>query len=78
MKTWTPNSLYGAKPWVMVAIGAVLAIGSMVWSLHDGSWTVWRSLACFAGALLAASGGAIIQMRQIYRARSKWRRAGLR
>jgi type II secretory pathway component PulL len=78
MKKWTPDPIYGAKPWVMVAVGALLAVGATAWSLRDGSWTVWRSLGCFAGAVLACCGGAIIQMRQTYRARSKWRRAGLR
>jgi len=57
-----------------MAIGAVLAIGMMAWSLSAGSWTVWRCLLCFTGAALAIIGGATLQMRQDYRARSKWRR----
>ncbi|MGA2776283.1 MAG: hypothetical protein ABSF94_01910 [Steroidobacteraceae bacterium] len=78
MKIWTPQSLYSAKPWVMIAGGAILALGSTFWSLVEGSWTVWRGLGCFAGAVLAVGGGAIAQLRQEYRARSKWRRDGSR
>jgi hypothetical protein len=74
MSAWTPQSLYDAKPWVLVAIGGVLAVGTMVWSLSAGLWTVWRSLLCFGGAALAIVGGATLQLRQDYRARSKWRR----
>lgn len=66
--------MYDAKPWVFIAAGVVLAIGMMVWSLSAGLWTIWRSLACFAGAALAIVGGATLQLRQDYRARSKWRR----
>jgi type II secretory pathway component PulL len=46
----------------------------MLWSLSAGLWTVWRGLLCFAGAALAIVGGATLQLRQDYRARSKWRR----
>jgi hypothetical protein len=74
MRTWTPQTLYDAKPWVCICVGAVLAIGMMVWSLSAGLWTVWRCLLCFAGAALAIVGGATLQLRQDYRARSKWRR----
>jgi uncharacterized membrane protein YfcA len=44
------------------------------WSLAAGYWTWWRGLALFAGAALGVVGGATLQMRQSYRARSKWRR----
>jgi hypothetical protein len=74
MKAWTPRALYETKPWVFVVIGVVLAIGSMVWSLAIGNWTVWRSLLCCCGAALAIVGGATLQTREEYRARSKWRR----
>jgi hypothetical protein len=74
MRAWTPQTLYDAKPWALVAFGAVLAVGMMVWSLSAGLWTVWRGLLCFAGAALAIVGGATLQLRQDYRARSKWRR----
>jgi hypothetical protein len=74
MRSWTPQTLYDAKPWAMIGMGAVLAIGATVWSLASGYWTVWRGLLMFAGAALAIIGGATLQMRQDYRARSKWRR----
>lgn len=74
MRAWTPQSLYDAKPWVCIAVGAVLAVGMVVWSLAAGLWTVWRGLLCFAGAALAIFGGATAQLRQDYRARSKWQR----
>ena len=74
MKRWIPDPLYGAKPWAFMLIGAVLAVGMMAWSWWDGAWTPWRSLLCFAGAGAVISGGAILQLRQTYRARSKWRR----
>ncbi len=45
-----------------------------LWSLSAGYWTVWRGLLLFAGAALAIVGGATLQLRQDYRARSKWRR----
>ncbi|HWJ34447.1 MAG TPA: hypothetical protein VNR70_04230 [Steroidobacteraceae bacterium] len=74
MRDWTPQRVYEAKPWVFVSVGTVLAIGMMLWSLSAGLWTVWRSLLCFGGAALAIVGGATLQLRQDYRARSKWRR----
>jgi hypothetical protein len=46
----------------------------MLWSLSAGLWTVWRSFLCFLGAGLAIAGGATLQLRQDYRAKSKWRR----
>jgi protein-S-isoprenylcysteine O-methyltransferase Ste14 len=66
--------VYDAKPWVFISVGVVLAVGAVVWSLSAGLWTVWRSLSCIAGAALAIVGGATLQLRQDYRARSKWRR----
>jgi hypothetical protein len=74
MKAWTPRAIYETKPWVFVVSGVALAAGSMGWSLWAGSWTVWRGLVCFGGAALAVVGGATLQLRQDYRARSKWRR----
>ena len=74
MKRWTPEGLYNAKPWVMMVGGGVLCLGAMFLSLAEGLWTAWRGLSCFVGAGLAIGGGAILQLRQTYRARSKWRR----
>jgi hypothetical protein len=74
MRSWTPQALYDAKPWVLIGVGAILAVGMMLWSLSAGLWTVWRGLLCFAGAGFAIVGGATLQMRQDYRAKSKWRR----
>jgi hypothetical protein len=74
MRSWTPQTLYDAKPWAFIGIGATLVIGMMLWSMSAGFWTVWRGLFLFAGAALAIVGGATLQMRQDYRARSKWRR----
>jgi hypothetical protein len=51
-----------------------LAVGTMLWSLSAGLWTMWRGLLCFGGAALAIVGAATLQLRQDYRARSKWRR----
>ena len=66
--------LYEVKPWAFIGIGVILALGMMLWSLSAGLWTVWRGLLCFGGAALAIVGGATQQLRQDYRARSKWRR----
>jgi hypothetical protein len=74
MRYWTPQTVYDAKPWVLMSLGAVLGIGMMLWSLSAGSWTVWRGLLCLGGAGLAIVGGATLQLRQDYRANSKWRR----
>jgi hypothetical protein len=74
MKSWTPKTLYDAKPWVFVVVGAALAIGMMAWSLAAGYWLIWRSLLCLGGVALAIVGGVTLQLRQDYRARSKWRR----
>jgi len=69
-----PQSLYEAKPWAFIGVGLGLVIGMTVWSLSVGFWTVWRGGSLFAGAALAIIGGATLQLRQDYRARSKWRR----
>jgi len=74
MRIWTPQAIYETKPWVFMVVGAIVAVGTMGWSLAAGLWTVWRSLLCFGGAALAIVGGVILQLRQDYRARSKWRR----
>jgi hypothetical protein len=76
MRSWTPRSLYEAKPWALIGLGAVLGVGMTIWSMVAGSWSVWRGLSCFLGAGLAIAGGATLQMRQDYRAKSKWRRDG--
>lgn len=73
MRAWPPQTLYDAKPWAFIATGVAPAIGMMVWSLWAGLWTVWRCLLCFGGATLAIIGGITLQLRQDYRARSKWR-----
>jgi membrane protein YdbS with pleckstrin-like domain len=74
MKSWTPRAIYESKPWLFVVLGVILAIGSLLWSFIVGNWTWWRSLSCFVGAALAMIGGVTLQLRQDYRARSKWRR----
>ena len=74
MRAWTPQTLYDLKPWVFMALGAILGVGMMLWSLSAGAWTVWRGLLCLGGVALAIIGGATLQMRQDYRAKSKWRR----
>ena len=74
MRSWTPQTLYEAKPWACITLGSVLAIGMTAWSLAEGYWTVLRGLSLFGGAALAIVGGITLQMRQDYRARSKWRR----
>lgn len=76
MRSWTPQTLYDAKPWALIGLGAILSVGMTLWSLEAGSWSVWRGLFCFVGAALAIAGGATLQMRQDYRAKSKWRRDG--
>lgn len=74
MRAWTPQTLYDLKPWVFMGLGAVMGLGAMLWSLAAGSWTMWRGLMCLGGVALAIVGGATLQMRQEYRANSKWRR----
>ena len=74
MRRWTPQTLYDLKPWVFMVLGAILGVGMMLWSLSAGAWTVWRGLLCLGGVALAIIGGATLQMRQDYRAKSKWRR----
>jgi hypothetical protein len=76
MRSWTPRTLYEAKPWALIGLGAILGVGTTIWSMVAGSWSVWRGLSCLAGAGLAIAGGATLQMRQDYRAKSKWRRDG--
>jgi hypothetical protein len=74
MRSWTPQSLYDAKPWAFMVVGAILGVGMMLWSLSAGQWTLWRGLLCLGGVALAIVGGATLQQRQEYRANSKWRR----
>jgi hypothetical protein len=74
MRSWTPQTLYEAKPWACILAGTVLAIGATAWSLWEGYWTGWRGLGIAVGVTLAIIGGATLQLRQDYRARSKWRR----
>ncbi len=66
--------MYEAKPRLLAVGGVCLVLGATAWSLAEGYWTIWRSMACLGGAGLAIAGGAILQLRQNYRARSKWRR----
>jgi protein-S-isoprenylcysteine O-methyltransferase Ste14 len=74
MRSWTPQTLYDAKPWAFMVVGAILGVGMMLWSLSAGQWTLWRGLLCVGGVALAIVGGATLQQRQEYRANSKWRR----
>jgi protein-S-isoprenylcysteine O-methyltransferase Ste14 len=74
MRSWTPQTLYDFKPWAFIVLGAILGVGMMLWSLSAGQWTLWRGLLCLGGVALAIVGGATLQMRQEYRANSKWRR----
>jgi hypothetical protein len=76
MRRWLPKSLYDAKPWALIGTGIVLCAVNMVLSVMDGSWTVTRSLLCLLGVGLAIGGGITLQLRQDYRAKSKWRRDG--
>jgi len=78
VRKWIPKTLYEAKPWVLIVIGCGVLLGATAWSLIDGAWTTWRSLACVAGAAVAVAGGATLQLRLDYRARSKWFREGRR
>jgi hypothetical protein len=57
-----------------MAVGAILGVGMMLWSLSAGQWALWRGLLCLGGVALAIVGGVILQQRQEYRANSKWRR----
>jgi hypothetical protein len=74
MRPWTPKSLYESKPWALIGLGGLLAVGMTLWSMLAGAWDVWRGLFCLVGAGLAIVGGATLQTRQDYRAKSKWRR----
>jgi hypothetical protein len=74
MRSWMPQTLYAVKPWAFIVVGAILGVGMMLWSLSDGQWTGWRGFLCLGGVALAIVGGATLQMRQEYRAKSKWRR----
>jgi uncharacterized iron-regulated membrane protein len=58
----------------MIIVGVLLAAGATAWSIVMGFWTVWSCLAMLSGTALAIIGGVVLQMRQDYRARSKWRR----
>jgi uncharacterized membrane protein len=78
MKRWIPDEVYNARPWFMMAGGAMLCLGSMLWSMvDDKDWSVWLSGACLLGAGLIIGGGVLLLRRQQYRARSKWRRTML-
>jgi hypothetical protein len=77
MKRWIPDEVYNARPWFMMAGGAMLCLGSMLWSMVDDDWTMWLSMACLLGSGLVVVGGALLLRRQQYRARSKWRRTML-
>jgi hypothetical protein len=77
MNRWIPDEVYNARPWFMMAGGAMLCLGSMLWSMVDDDWTMWLSVACLLGSGLVIVGGALLLRRQQYRARSKWRRTML-
>ena len=74
MRCWTPKTLYGMKPLEFIVAEGQLRVGMRLWSLWAVVWTVLRGLLCLSGAALASVGGAAMQMRQDYRANSKWRR----
>jgi predicted MFS family arabinose efflux permease len=74
MKRWIPNSLYAAKPWALVVAGAALVVGSMAWSIVADQWNDLRGALCGLGVVMSVGGGVILQLRQDYRAQSKWRR----
>jgi hypothetical protein len=74
MKRWLPDPIYRVKPWALISVGILLTPGMMIWSWLEGSWEPWRSILCFLGAAGAIGGGAILQLRQEYRNRSKWNR----
>ncbi|HEY2682500.1 MAG TPA: hypothetical protein VGI93_03255 [Steroidobacteraceae bacterium] len=74
MHRWLPSSIYESKPWLLIVVGALLVASMTVWSLSMGYWSVTRSLLTLLGAGLAIGGGAVLQLRQDYRAKSKWRR----
>ena len=78
MKRWSPDSVYNAKPWVLMVGGALLCFGCLIASVMLGEWDTIRGLGCGAGAVLVIAGGAILQLRQTYRANSKWRRTSQR
>lgn len=77
MHRWLPRSVYEAKPWLLIIIGAALVASMTAWSFSVGDWSVTRSLLTLLGAGLAIGGGAVLQLRQDYRAKSKWRRDGM-
>ena len=41
MRSWMPKILYDAKPWFLIGLGALLALGMGGRSLSVGYWT-WR------------------------------------
>ena len=55
MRSWTPQTLYDAKPWACIVVGSVLGIGMTAWSLVAGYWTVLRGLSLFGGGVTARS-----------------------
>ena len=78
MKHWSPTGLYNIKPWIMMIGGALLCGTCVTLSVMRGEWDVLRGMGCGVGAGLVVAGGAIIQLRQTYRANSKWRRTSPR
>ena len=73
MKHWWPEHVYQAKPYVALAVGAVLALGSIAVSIVRGDWGLW-ALVCGFGCALLIYGAVILQLRREYRHRSKWAR----
>jgi hypothetical protein len=73
-KFWWPPWAYEARPWTALTIGAVLMLGSLAWSLHNGSWDAVSTFLFGAGCVLCIYGAVILQLRREYRERSKWSR----
>lgn len=76
MRRWVPAPLYEAKPWILMILGVLLLAGMTAWSMLAGSWTVWRSLSVIGGMVALVVGGALLQLRQEYRATRRRGRRG--
>jgi hypothetical protein len=74
MRRWISDTVYNERPWLMMASGAVLCFGAVLWLIIAAEWSLWQSLGCVFGVWLIIRGGVILLRRQNYRARSKWRR----
>ena len=47
MSAWTPQTLYDAKPWALIGLGALFGVGMMLWSLFDGTMKTSGTKALF-------------------------------